>query len=74
MYQLRKVIQNQKVVVQRKNQQQRKRKKMNKVQVPSMGQKITMDGKKLIVPDNPIIPFFEGEIFGHLQFGFWMLP
>ena len=51
---------------------------MNKVQVPSMGQKITMDGKKLIVPDNPIIPFIEGDgigpIFGHLQLGFWMLP
>ena len=64
MDQQRKVIQNQKVVVQRKNQQQRKRKKMNKVQVPSMGQKITMDGKKLIVPDNPIIPFIEGDGIG----------
>ena len=37
---------------------------MNKVQVPSMGQKITMDGKKLIVPDNPIIPFIEGDGIG----------
>ena len=51
-------------MVQRKNQQQGKRKKMNKVQVPSMGQKITMDGKKLIIPDNPIIPFIEGDGIG----------
>ncbi|MDP7465714.1 MAG: isocitrate/isopropylmalate family dehydrogenase, partial [Candidatus Marinimicrobia bacterium] len=29
-----------------------------------MGQKITMDGKKLIVPDNPIIPFIEGDGIG----------
>jgi len=34
---------------------------MNKVQIPSGGQKITMKDRKLIVPDNPIIPFIEGD-------------
>ena len=34
---------------------------MNKVQVPTKGQKITMVTGKLIVPDNPIIPFIEGD-------------
>ena len=37
---------------------------MNKVQAPSKGQKIRMEGKKLIVPDNPIIPFIEGDGIG----------
>ena len=37
---------------------------MNKVQIPSSGQKITMENKALIVPDNPIIPFIEGDGIG----------
>jgi len=37
---------------------------MNKVQVPTKGQKITMVNRKLIVPDNPIIPFIEGDGIG----------
>ena len=37
---------------------------MNKVQIPSGGQKITMEDRKLNVPDNPIIPFIEGDGIG----------
>jgi len=37
---------------------------MNKVRVPTKGQKITMVNRKLIVPDNPIIPFIEGDGIG----------
>ena len=37
---------------------------MNKVQIPSGGQKITMVEKTLNVPDNPIIPFIEGDGIG----------
>ena len=37
---------------------------MNKVQMPSGGQKITMEDGKLNVPDNPIIPFIEGDGIG----------
>jgi isocitrate dehydrogenase len=37
---------------------------MNKVQMPSGGQKITMEDRKLNVPDNPIIPFIEGDGIG----------
>ena len=37
---------------------------MDKVQIPSSGQKITMDNGKLNVPDNPIIPFIEGDGIG----------
>ncbi len=37
---------------------------MNKVQVPTKGQKITMVNRKLIIPDNPIIPFIEGDGIG----------
>ena len=37
---------------------------MNKVQIPSGGQKITMLERKLNVPDNPIIPFIEGDGIG----------
>ncbi|HKV42388.1 MAG TPA: NADP-dependent isocitrate dehydrogenase, partial [Blastocatellia bacterium] len=33
----------------------------NGTQVPSDGKSITMDGGKPIVPDNPIIPFIEGD-------------
>ncbi len=37
---------------------------MNKVQIPSGGQKITMVERALNVPDNPIIPFIEGDGIG----------
>ena len=37
---------------------------MNKVLVPSGGQKIKMENRKLIVPNNPIIPFIEGDGIG----------
>ncbi|HWP45338.1 MAG TPA: NADP-dependent isocitrate dehydrogenase [Blastocatellia bacterium] len=33
----------------------------NGIEVPAHGQKITVDGAKLNVPDNPIIPFIEGD-------------
>jgi isocitrate dehydrogenase len=33
----------------------------NGIEVPSDGQKITVDGLKLNVPDRPIIPFIEGD-------------
>ena len=35
--------------------------KFNGVEVPASGQKITLDGTKLVVPDNPILPFIEGD-------------
>ncbi|MGQ9705605.1 MAG: isocitrate dehydrogenase (NADP(+)) [bacterium] len=35
-----------------------------KIGVPDNGEKITYDGKKLNVPDNPIIPFIEGDGIG----------
>ena len=34
------------------------------VQVPEQGQKITMQNGKLQVPDQPIIPFIEGDGIG----------
>ena len=37
---------------------------MSNVTIPSGGKKITMEGGKLIVPDNPIIPFIEGDGIG----------
>ena len=37
---------------------------MNKVQIPSAGQKITIKDRTLIIPDNPIIPFIEGDGIG----------
>jgi len=37
---------------------------MKKVQIPENGQRITMDKDKLNVPDNPIIPFIEGDGIG----------
>ena len=37
---------------------------LKKVQVPSKGRKIVLQNKKLIVPDNPIIPFIEGDGIG----------
>ncbi len=36
----------------------------NKVQIPSEGQKITLVDGKLLVPNNPIIPFIEGDGIG----------
>jgi isocitrate dehydrogenase len=35
--------------------------KFNGVEVPTSGQKITLSGKNLVVPNNPIIPFIEGD-------------
>ena len=37
---------------------------LSKVKIPKQGQKITVDNNKLIVPDNPIIPFIEGDGIG----------
>jgi len=36
----------------------------SKVQLPEKGQKIKINNNKLIVPDNPIIPFIEGDGIG----------
>ncbi len=33
----------------------------NGIEVPADGQKITVEGTRLAVPDNPIIPFIEGD-------------
>src|SRR5437879_10424794 len=33
----------------------------NGIEVPANGQKITVEGMKLNVPDRPIIPFIEGD-------------
>jgi isocitrate dehydrogenase len=33
----------------------------NGIEVPAWGQKITVKGNNLVVPDNPIIPFIEGD-------------
>ena len=37
---------------------------MSKVNIPTAGEKITMTDGKLIIPDNPIIPFIEGDGIG----------
>ena len=37
---------------------------MNKIIKPISGEKILMDNNKLIIPDNPIIPFIEGDGIG----------
>ena len=37
---------------------------MSKVIIPAQGQKITMEDGKFIVPNNPIIPFIEGDGIG----------
>ena len=37
---------------------------MSKVNIPIACEKITMTGRKLNVPDNPIIPFIEGDGIG----------
>ena len=36
----------------------------SKVQIPEKGQKIKIDNNKLVVPNNPIIPFIEGDGIG----------
>jgi len=36
----------------------------SKVQIPKKGQKIKIENNNLIVPDNPIIPFIEGDGIG----------
>ena len=36
----------------------------SKVQMPTKGKKITISNNQLIVPDNPIIPFIEGDGIG----------
>ena len=43
---------------------QYQRKQMNKVIIPDGGQKISMEDGKLNVPNNPIIPFIEGDGIG----------
>src|SRR5262245_21764703 len=35
--------------------------KFNGLEVPADGQKVTLSGKDLVVPNNPIIPFIEGD-------------
>src|SRR5262245_59674789 len=35
--------------------------KFNGLEVPADGQKVTLSGKDLVVPDNPIIPYIEGD-------------
>ena len=37
---------------------------MTKTILPSNGKKIIMQDEKLLVPDNPIIPFIEGDGIG----------
>ena len=37
---------------------------MSKVKIPTDGAKMVMSGTKLIVPDNPIVPFIEGDGIG----------
>ena len=36
----------------------------SKVQIPEKGQKIKIQNNNLIVPNNPIIPFIEGDGIG----------
>jgi hypothetical protein len=38
--------------------------KFNGIEVPADGQKITVEGDRLKVPDRPIIPFIEGDGIG----------
>ena len=37
---------------------------MKKTSLPINGKKITMSNDKLLVPDNPIVPFIEGDGIG----------
>lgn len=39
-------------------------KKYKKIVVPSEGEKIKIENDKLVIPDNPIIPFIEGDGIG----------
>jgi isocitrate dehydrogenase len=39
-------------------------KRMSKVQYPNNGNRIIMQDEKLLVPNNPIIPFIEGDGIG----------
>ena len=36
----------------------------SKIKVPNKGEKITYKNNKLVVPDNPIIPYIEGDGIG----------
>ena len=36
----------------------------SKIKVPSQGEKISYKNNQLVVPDNPIIPFIEGDGIG----------
>ena len=36
----------------------------SKIKVPSKGEKISYKNNQLVVPDNPIIPFIEGDGIG----------
>ena len=36
----------------------------SKIKIPAKGEKITYKDNQLIVPDNPIIPFIEGDGIG----------
>ena len=36
----------------------------SKIKIPTKGEKITYKDNELIVPDNPIIPFIEGDGIG----------
>ena len=36
----------------------------SKISIPSIGDKITVSNGKLLVPNNPIIPFIEGDGIG----------
>ena len=35
--------------------------KFNGIEAPASGQKITLSGTSLAVPNNPIVPFIEGD-------------
>ena len=48
--------------------------KFNGVEVPASGQKITLSGKDLVVPNNPIIPFIEGDGTGRDIWNDQILP
>ncbi|MBN1301070.1 MAG: isocitrate dehydrogenase (NADP(+)) [Melioribacteraceae bacterium] len=39
-------------------------KKFRHIKIPKAGERIDVDGDRLIVPDNPIIPFIEGDGIG----------
>ena len=35
--------------------------KFEKIEIPKTGEKVTIKKGKAIIPDNPIIPFIEGD-------------